>query len=75
MKARSFFIMDENFLLNRERAHRTAGLHEEGEQELGLLRLLLRQRHPALHHGGTGASWASPGSGWDWNRRNSSTRS
>ena len=35
LKVQTFFIMDENFLLHRERAMRTAGPHEEGGQELG----------------------------------------
>ena len=51
-----FFIMDENFLLHRKRALRTAGAHEAGRQELGDVGLRLRQCDSQIHHAGTGGT-------------------
>ena len=52
----SFFMMDENFLLNRPRAMQLAGAHEGSRQKLGAVRVLVGQRHPQIQHGRTGAT-------------------
>ena len=36
---------------------------------------LVGQCDSQVHHGGTGAAWESPGSGWGWNRRTRPTPS
>ncbi len=56
LKVQSFFMMDENFLLHRERAMQLLERMKEGRQELGDVRLLLRQRDPQIHHAGTGGA-------------------
>ncbi len=50
MHVSSFFMMDENFLLNRPARHAAAGPHEAGGQELVALCVLLRQRYSQIHH-------------------------
>ena len=50
MNVSSFFMMDENFLLNRPARHAAAGPHEAGGQELVAVCVLLGQRHSQIHH-------------------------
>ena len=54
LKVNSFFVMDENFLLHRERAMRLLELMKEAEQELGAISVCVGQRDPQVHHAGTG---------------------
>ena len=62
MKVRSFFVMDENFLLHRRRALRLLELMERHQQGLVVVRLQLRQCPASLHHGAAGALGIS----WVW---------
>ena len=59
----SFFMMDENFLLNRPRAMQLAGAHEGGRQELGALRFLVGECHPQVH---AWKNWCNSGVSWIW---------
>ena len=62
--SRSFFVMDENFLLHRKRALRLLELMRAARQALVALRVQLGQRAAALHAWSNSSAWASPGSGW-----------
>ena len=46
LEVKSFFMMDENFLLHKRRAHGTAGAHEAAAQGLGAVRVLVGERDP-----------------------------
>ncbi len=52
----SFFVMDENFLLNRPRALQLLATDEGEQQELGALCLLVDQRDPQVLDGGAGTA-------------------
>ena len=56
LKVHSFFIMDENFLLQASARMRTAGAHEARAEELGPVRLFVGQRDSQVHHGGAGGA-------------------
>ena len=56
MRVRSFFIMDENFLLYRQRAMELLARMKRAKQELGVLRVLFGQRDPQVHHARTGGT-------------------
>ena len=69
LEVKSFFMMDENFLLHKRRAMELLDRMKQSRQELGAVRVLLGQRDPQIHHARNWWSWASRGSGWGWNRR------
>ena len=56
LKVSSFFVMDENFLLHRERAMRLLELMKAGQQELGALGLCVGQCDPKIHDAGVGGA-------------------
>ncbi len=75
LKTRSFFVMDENFLLQRRRALRAAGVHAPGRQELGPVRFLVGERNSQIHAWMNWCSSESRGSGWASNRSSRATPS
>ena len=52
----SFFMMDENFLLHKRRAMELLDCMKREHESLGAVRLLVRQRHPPVHHAGAGGT-------------------
>ena len=52
----SFFIMDENFLLHKQRAMELLDRMKATGKSLGAVRLLVGQRHPQVHHARTGGA-------------------
>ena len=55
MNVSSFFMMDENFLLQSAARDAAARPHEEGRQELVAVCLFVGECDSQVHHGGTGA--------------------
>ena len=68
LKVRSFFVMDENFLLHRERAMRLLELMKAGGKS-GPSRSSPRQTRSVNTRCRSWWSWASHGFGWDWSPR------
>ena len=66
LKVHSFFVMDENFLLHRDRAMRLARADERSEQELDDVGLGHRQTRSGSIRCRNWWNWAFPGYGWDW---------
>ncbi len=56
LKVSSFFVMDENFLLHRERAMRLLELMKQGHKSWALSVFAFRQRDSQVHHAGTGGA-------------------
>ena len=53
---KSFFMMDENFLLHKRRAHGAARPHEGAREAVGAVRVLFGERDPPVHDAGTGGA-------------------
>ena len=56
MKVRSFFMMDENFLLHRQRAMELLELDEGGRQGVGDVCVFFGECHPQIQHEGIGGA-------------------
>ena len=64
----SFFMMDENFLLNRPRAMQLLARMKEADKA-GRFMFSRRSMRSANTAWRNWCNWGSPGFGWDWNRR------
>jgi B12 binding domain len=51
LRVKSFFVMDENFLLQKRRAMELAAANGRRRQELGSLHLVFGERDPQIHYG------------------------
>ena len=72
---KSFFVMDENFLLYKKRAMDLLEQMKEKTEGLVAVRLLVGQRAVEVHRCANWSNWASRGCGWASSRRTTSTRS
>ena len=69
MGAQLFFMMDENFLLHRQRAMELLALMKEHNKSWAFYVFSSANAIRKYTHARTGASWGFRGSGWGWNRR------